>query len=293
MRRCGKSDDDLRVMDETARKNLELFTRYVEEGKGEAGTKPWLGLDVEAFRRHRERKTDALPAPFCDDPRDRMMMTGIAGKEVLCLAGGGGQQSAAYGLLGARVTVLDLTPAQLEGDREAAAHYGYEVTTVQGDMRDLSMFEDGSFDRIVQPISLALVPDVRVVYGEVARVLRVGGLYAVDHMEPATYPTCFEGPDNGWDGTGYRIAEPYVGGPVRRRPDGSENMLEGEPIGEFRHRFSDMFKGLIESNLAIRGVWEYPRDVDLAKQLEPGSEEHYKQWVASALSIVAERVCPG
>jgi hypothetical protein len=120
-------------------------------------------------------------------------------------------------------------------------------------------------------------------------VLRVGGLYTVDHMEPATYPTWFEGHENGWDGTGYRIAEPYIGGPIRRRPDGSESMVEGEPIGEFRHLFSDIFNGLIENNLAIRGVWEYPRQVDLTEELDPGSEEHCNQWVASALSIVAER----
>jgi SAM-dependent methyltransferase len=288
-----RNPDDLRAMDGTARKNLELFTRYVEEGKGEAGTKPWLDLDGKAFRAFAAGKTRTLPPPHCSDPRACMMLSRAPGRDVLCLASGGGQQSAVYGLLGARVTVLDLTPGQLQHDRTAAEHYGYEVTTIQGDMRDLSVFDDTSFDLIDQPISIALVPDVRVVYREVARVLRVGGLYAVDHMEPATYPTCFEGPDNGWDGTGYRIAEPYVGGPIRRRPDGSESMLEGEPIGEFRHLFCDMFNGLIESNLAIRCVWEYPRQAELTKPVEPGSEEHYKQWVASALSIVAERVRPG
>jgi len=37
----------------------------------------------------------------------------IAGKDVLCLAGGGGQQSAAFALLGAKVNVLDFSQIQL------------------------------------------------------------------------------------------------------------------------------------------------------------------------------------
>ena len=39
----------------------------------------------------------------------------LAGKRVLCLASGGGQQSAAFALLGAHVTVCDLSDAQLDG----------------------------------------------------------------------------------------------------------------------------------------------------------------------------------
>ena len=44
-----------------------------------------------------------------------------AGKRVLCLGGGGGQQSAAFGLLGAQVTAFDLAENQLERDRLVAA----------------------------------------------------------------------------------------------------------------------------------------------------------------------------
>ena len=66
-------------------------------------------------------------------------------------------------------------------------------------------------------------------------------------------------------------------------------MLEGEQIGEFRHLFCDIFNGLIENGLGIRGVWEYPREVDLSKRTEPGSEQHYEQYIVTGLSIVAER----
>ena len=42
-------------------------------------------------------------------------------------------------------------------------------------MRDLSVFEDGSFDLIVHPVSNVFVPDVRPVWREAFRVLRPGG----------------------------------------------------------------------------------------------------------------------
>jgi len=103
-----------------------------------------------------------------------ILLKGAGDQDVLCLASGGGKQSAELGLLGARVTVLDLCAGQLEADRHAAARYGYKVRTVQGDMRDLSVFADESFDHVLQGVSLTFVPHVRQVYREVRRVLRTG-----------------------------------------------------------------------------------------------------------------------
>ncbi len=108
--------------DDIARMNREMFAREKREGKH--WTIPWLDLDVGAYRRYREGETETLPKPYCDDdPTNRLVMAGASGKKVLCLAGGGGQQSAVFSLLGAQVTVLDLTPEQLEGDRQAADHF--------------------------------------------------------------------------------------------------------------------------------------------------------------------------
>jgi 2-polyprenyl-3-methyl-5-hydroxy-6-metoxy-1,4-benzoquinol methylase len=117
------------AMDELARYNKaqweELARSKVEYSR------PWLDLDENSARK-------------AVDPHG--MMKEIAGKRVLCLASGGGQQSAAFGLLGARVTVLDLSETQLERDHLAAEQYGIQVRTVQGDMRYLSQFDDDAFD---------------------------------------------------------------------------------------------------------------------------------------------------
>ncbi len=108
-------------MDEIAQFNIKRWEALV---KAEAPfASPYLALDADNAREH-------------IDPYG--LLGDLRGKEVLCLAAGGGSQSAAFALLGANVTVFDLSEAQLECDRQAAKHYGVSVVTLQGDMRDLS-----------------------------------------------------------------------------------------------------------------------------------------------------------
>src|SRR5690606_23960346 len=132
----------------------------------------------------------------------------VTGKAVLLLASGGGQQSVAFALLGADVTVFDIAEGQLERDQQAAAHYGLTITTQQGDMRDLAAFAADSFDLVYHPYSLNFVPDARVVFGQVARVLRPGGMYYVMCANPFAAGLT----EHTWNGDGYTLKEPYVQG---------------------------------------------------------------------------------
>ena len=75
----------------------------------------------------------------------------------------GGKQSVEVSLMGGRVTVLDPCAGRLVADRRAADRYGYDVRTIQGDMRDLSVLAGESFDHVLQGISLTFVPDLREV----------------------------------------------------------------------------------------------------------------------------------
>jgi len=188
----------------------------------------------------------------------KSVLANVKGRNVLCLASGGGQQSAVFGLLGARVTVADLAEGQLSGDRRAAAYYGYEVTTVHADMRDLSCLGDASFDLVYQAASAAYVPDIRQVYSEVARVLRTGGLYRVSFTNPVA-----EFAD--WDGHAYRITIPYAERTLRRA-DGTI---------EFRHRLCDIFNGLLDLGLSIQELQEDPQYEQQDMQPAPGSWAHY------------------
>lgn len=87
----------------------------------------------------------------------------VSGENILCLASGGGQQAPVLAAAGARVTVIDNSPKQLDQDLMVAKRDGLQLVTVEGDMRDLSMFEDEKFDIIFHPISNLYVPDIRPV----------------------------------------------------------------------------------------------------------------------------------
>jgi SAM-dependent methyltransferase len=132
----------------------------------------------------------------------------LSGKRVLVVAGGGGQQSVAFALLGADVTVYDLSDAQLAQDRRAAEQLGLSFEIVQGDMRDLSAFADDSFDVVYQPYSINYVPDIRPVIREVARVIRPGSLYKLECHNPFTHTV----DEEAFTGEGWLLKHEYVDG---------------------------------------------------------------------------------
>ena len=101
----------------------------------------------------------------------------LAGKRVLGLASGGGQQIPIFSALGARCTVLDYSPRQCESERLVAEREGYQVTVVQADMTRPLPFADGAFDLIFHPVSNCYVEEVRPIFRECYRVLKQGGLF--------------------------------------------------------------------------------------------------------------------
>jgi ubiquinone/menaquinone biosynthesis C-methylase UbiE len=259
--------------DQIATVNKAWWERMVREGCG--FTQPWLDLDPDLVRQHARGQLDAVPEPLIEMYPAHVLVS-VEGKDVLCLATGGGQQSAIFGLLGACVTVVDLAEGQLAGDREAAAHYGYQVTTVEADMRDLSCLADGSFDLVYQAPAMAYVPDVRQVYAEVARVLRPGALYRVALTNPAVAFVDGES----WDGEGYRICVPYA---VRRLDRAGEGAIE------FRHLLSDIFNGLLAVGLSIEHVQEDPAHLRPDPSARPGSWDHILAYVPWIFAIVARK----
>ena len=80
------------------------------------------------YRFNKERwdtlvKADALfSRPWLTETKDSALqrldpsgrLGNVSGKDVLCLAGGGGQQSVAFALNGSRVSVFDLSDGQLQ-----------------------------------------------------------------------------------------------------------------------------------------------------------------------------------
>jgi SAM-dependent methyltransferase len=243
-------------MDELARFNRERWNALVEAGV--EYSLPWLDLTPEVAR-------DRI------DPDG--LLGDLKGKSVLCLATGGGQQSAAFALLGANVAVLDLSDAQLAQDRRAAEHYGHSIRTEHSDMRDLSRFAARSFDVVYQGFSINFVPDVRQVFGGVARVLRSGGQYVLQVSNPHRYSLR----DEVWR-DGYALVRPYRDGEVVfedpdwefQRDDGSTARISGPR--EFNHTWATVMNGLADHGFVIRHVKEFKNRV---ADPEIGSWEHF------------------
>jgi ubiquinone/menaquinone biosynthesis C-methylase UbiE len=256
-------------VDEVATYNRGRWRRLVEANA--VFTRPALDLDADSARRR-------------VDPRGRLGT--VDGKNVLVLAGGGGQQSIAFALLGARVVVVDLSDAQLARDRDSAAHVGVDVRTVEGDMRDLSTLGAAAFDVVWQPYSLNFVPDARAVFREVARVIRTGGTYCVDVATPY-----FVGVgERDFDGEGYVVKLPYVQGALLETPDAA--WVAGgsaiEPAREYRQTLETVINGLVESGFRITHLDE-GLHTDPDPHATPGSWDHFNAIVPPWLTFWAVR----
>ena len=111
----------------------------------------------------------------------------MKGKEVLCLASGGGQQGPLFAALGARVTVFDLSSNMLDKDKSVACRENLSIQIEQGNMYDLSRFRDEKFDIIINPPSLMYVPDVLPVFRECYRVLKKQGTFIMCAPNPINF----------------------------------------------------------------------------------------------------------
>ncbi len=104
--------------------------------------------------------------------------------KILCLASGGGQQGPILAATGADVTVFDNSKKQLEKDEYVAQINHLKIKTVQGNMQDLSVFADESFDCIIHPWSNGYIDNVLPVWKECARVLKKNGLLLAGFGNP-------------------------------------------------------------------------------------------------------------
>lgn len=133
------------------------------------------------------RGGDLSAARLTPEPLPRGWLDAVRGLRILCLACAGGQQAPVLAAAGAEVTVFDLSEGQLDQDRAVARREGLALSAVQGDMRDLSAFDDQTFDVVFHPISNLYVPDVRHVWRECFRVLRPGGRLLSSFYNPVVF----------------------------------------------------------------------------------------------------------
>jgi SAM-dependent methyltransferase len=127
------------------------------------------------------------PAPSLDVHVDRLRRFVSAGDRVLEVGAGPGRFTIELARLGAQVSVSDLSPGQLEQNRERVAAEGLEDNIVEreiADVLDLSRWDDASFDATVcfgGPLSY-VVDRADEGIAELVRVTRPGGHVLVSVM---------------------------------------------------------------------------------------------------------------
>lgn len=191
------------------------------------------------------------------------MLTGL---RVLCLASGGGQQGPILAAAGADVTVFDNSPRQLDQDRLVAEREGLNIRLVQGDMRDLSVFEDASFDLIFHPVSNVFVDDVRPVWMECYRVLAHSGVLLSGFLNPVTYIFDLDLMDKE-NKLEVKYSLPYSDLTSLTEEERQQRMDEHLPM-EFGHTLEDQIGGQMTAGFVLTGFYEdYDSGGPLAQHL--------------------------
>lgn len=232
--------------------DVKAYNRHAWDQEVQRGN-PWtvpVGPDVIAAARAGRWEivlTPIKPIPRGWFPAD---MTGV---DILCLASGGGQQAPVLAATGARVTVLDNSEGQLGQDRLVAEREGLDIRTIHGEMADLSMLEDASFDLIVHPVSNCFAPEIRPVWRESFRVLRPGGALLAGYFNPAAFvfddPYTKEGPLK------VSFTLPYSDIASLSEERRQAFIDKDEPL-LFGHMLDDQIGGQLDAGFLIAGFYE-------------------------------------
>ncbi len=223
------------------RRDVREHNRIAWDALVEQGNEWTVPVSAEAIEAARQGRWEIVLTPTKPVPRTWLE---VVGRQVLCLASGGGQQAPILAAAGASVTVLDNSPKQLDRDAKMAERHGLPITTVLGDMANLEMFADDSFDLIVHPCSNCFVPDVLPVWREAFRVLRRGCCLIAGFANPAMYVFDLDLADR----TGMLEVKHSL--PFSDGPRGAS-----EPM-EFSHSLELQIGGQIAAGFSIIGLYE-------------------------------------
>ena len=189
----------------------------------------------------------------------------LHGCRVLGLASGGGQQGPILAAAGARVTVFDNSPKQLEQDRQVAERENLNLRLVEGDMADLSVFEDASFDFIFHPVSNCFVPEILPVWHEAFRVLAPGGTLVAGFVNPVQYTFDNDLAEQGIYQMRYSL--PYSDLTSISEED-RLRLFKDDPL-EFSHTLEEQIGGQLQAGFHLISFFEDTWEEDKIKEYIP------------------------
>ncbi|MHA2271897.1 MAG: class I SAM-dependent methyltransferase [Candidatus Hodarchaeales archaeon] len=216
----------------------------------------------KAYQRERTISlTDVHYGPVAPGEKELGLLGDVKGKKVLELGCGGGQNAIVLAKWGAEVVGLDLSAAQLGHATELAEREGVFPKFVQGNMEDLSQFQNNAFDIALSSHALGYVEDLNAVYRETTRVLKPGGFLVF----------CFEHPF--WLSFGVALEEQDLG-KVRNYFDRTRDSWNWDcsngtttNFEQGNWTFREVINGLINVGLQIERI-EEPQGYDPAQMDE-------------------------
>jgi SAM-dependent methyltransferase len=220
---------------------------------GVMSTSVWARpVDEATVAAARAGRWDVLLTP--KTPVPKAWLADIEGRDVLCLASGGGQQAPILAAAGALVVSFDLSEEQLRKDQAVAAREGLTLRCVRGDMANLECFPDESFDLVFHPASNVFVKSLEPVWRECYRVLRPGGSLLAGFMNPAVF--LFDHDEA--KATGelvVRYTLPYSDEESLTAGRLGEKAEANEPL-EFGHSLASQIGGQTSAGFLIAGLYE-------------------------------------
>lgn len=209
-------------------------------------------VDKATIARARAGEWDVLLTPKTFVPKE--WMGSLHGKDVLCLASGGGQQAPIFAAIGASVVSFDLSDEQLRKDLFVAERDQLNVRCVRGDMADLSGLANASFDLVFHPASNAFVPHLAPVWAECFRVLRPGGALLSGFMNPSVFMFDHEEADAAIPLT-IKYSLPYSD-EASLSPTKLQAKIDAQEPLEFSHSLSTQIGGQLEAGFVLVGLYE-------------------------------------
>ncbi|MGG0301821.1 class I SAM-dependent methyltransferase [Bacillus albus] len=232
---------------DTTQQNSNAWDKKVEEGS--RYTQP---VSSEVIERSKSGEWEITVTTEKSVPRDWFPKS-LDGLKILCLASGGGQQAPILAAAGADVTVTDISRKQLEQDKKVAERDGLTLKTVQGDMSDLSDFEDEYFDIVVNPVSNLFVKDVHLVWNEVSRVLKNRGILISGFTNPLLWIF-----DDYQEQKGILdVKHSIPSSTLDYLPENEvQDYVNSNQTIEYAHTLEDQIQGQVEAGLVITGFFE-------------------------------------
>ena len=159
-----------------------MNTMHEANRKGwDAASASWQAMIEQHvdWRRCPEDPTIAL------DNRELDLLVQVAGKDICVLGSGDNLVVFALSGMGARVTSVDISQAQLDTAASRAGELGLDIAFIRADVVDLRALGDESFDLVYTGDHVAVwVSDLTGYYSESCRILRRDGILMISEYHP-------------------------------------------------------------------------------------------------------------